>query len=163
MAPRFACAVLGGIIVAGCGLLPAKQHKPEPAVARVLPPPTPRPLQRSVLSELREGLSYVWHFKPIRSMLILMGQDLNCVDDELFGLAELVFVFALRNPKIWQHIQERVGSLQGRKWNDVAILKAAECILGMSRSTVAAYRNNSVKLKIRPPRCEHGGYTRAMV
>ena len=42
MAPRFACAVLGGILLAGCGLLPAKQHKPEPAVARVLPPPTPR-------------------------------------------------------------------------------------------------------------------------
>ena len=101
--------------------------------------------------------------RHLGSMLILMGQDLKCVDDELFGLAELVFVFLLRNPKIWEHIRDRVGSLQGRKWNDVAILKAAECILGMSRSTVPAYRNNSVKLKIRPPRCEHGGYTRAMV
>ena len=97
------------------------------------------------------------------SMLILMGQDLNCVDDELFGLAELVFVFALRNPRIWEHIQERVGSLRGRKWNDVALLQVAECIVGMTRSTVAAYRNSSVKLKVRPPRCEHGGFTRAMV
>ena len=26
----------------GCGLMPAKDHKPEPVVPRVLPPPTPR-------------------------------------------------------------------------------------------------------------------------
>jgi flagellar L-ring protein precursor FlgH len=33
--------VLGGAL-AGCGLLPAKKPKPDPVVARVLPPPTPR-------------------------------------------------------------------------------------------------------------------------
>ncbi len=32
---------LGGLL-SGCGLLPAKQRKPDPVVARVLPPPTPR-------------------------------------------------------------------------------------------------------------------------
>jgi flagellar L-ring protein precursor FlgH len=35
------CALLGALL-AGCGLLPARQHKPDPVVARVLPPPTPR-------------------------------------------------------------------------------------------------------------------------
>ncbi len=31
-----------GAALAGCGLLPAKKPKPDPVVARVLPPPTPR-------------------------------------------------------------------------------------------------------------------------
>lgn len=35
-------AVLTGVLLSGCGLLPAKQHKPEPVVTRALPPPTPR-------------------------------------------------------------------------------------------------------------------------
>jgi flagellar L-ring protein precursor FlgH len=34
--------LLAAALLAGCGLLPAKAHKPEPVVARVLPPPTPR-------------------------------------------------------------------------------------------------------------------------
>ena len=97
------------------------------------------------------------------STLILMGQDLNCVPDELFGLAELVFVFMLRNPKIWEHIRDRVGSLHGRRWSEVATLQVAEAILGMSRSTDPELRRASAKLRIRPPRCEHGGWSRAMV
>jgi len=39
--PVWASLLLGAGL-SGCGLLPAKDHKPEPAVARVLPPPTPR-------------------------------------------------------------------------------------------------------------------------
>jgi flagellar L-ring protein FlgH len=36
-------AVVGmSLLVAACGLLPSRDHKPDPAVARVLPPPTPR-------------------------------------------------------------------------------------------------------------------------
>jgi flagellar L-ring protein FlgH len=35
------CALLGTMLPA-CGLLPARQRKPDPVVARVLPPPTPR-------------------------------------------------------------------------------------------------------------------------
>ncbi|HXA36380.1 MAG TPA: flagellar basal body L-ring protein FlgH [Steroidobacteraceae bacterium] len=30
------------VLLSACGLLPPRQHKPEPVVARVLPPPTPR-------------------------------------------------------------------------------------------------------------------------
>ena len=40
-----------------------------------------------------------------------------CVPDELFGVAGLVFVFSVRNPKIWKHIRERVGALHGRRWD----------------------------------------------
>jgi flagellar L-ring protein precursor FlgH len=36
------CLALAGVLLSGCGLFPAKPHKPEPAVVRVLPPPTPR-------------------------------------------------------------------------------------------------------------------------
>jgi flagellar L-ring protein precursor FlgH len=35
-------AALSGALLSGCGLLPSKPPKPEPVVARVLPPPTPR-------------------------------------------------------------------------------------------------------------------------
>jgi flagellar L-ring protein precursor FlgH len=42
MNQKLLCAALAGVLLSGCGLLPAKQHKPEPVVARVLPPPTPR-------------------------------------------------------------------------------------------------------------------------
>jgi flagellar L-ring protein precursor FlgH len=35
-------AILSSALLSGCGLLPAKPTKPDPAVARVLPPPTPR-------------------------------------------------------------------------------------------------------------------------
>jgi flagellar L-ring protein FlgH len=35
------CVLLLGTL-SGCGLIPAKDHKPDPVVARVLPPPTPR-------------------------------------------------------------------------------------------------------------------------
>jgi flagellar L-ring protein precursor FlgH len=37
-----AYAVLLGALVSACGMLPAKQHKPEPPATLVLPPPTPR-------------------------------------------------------------------------------------------------------------------------
>ena len=39
--PALGCVLLLGAL-SGCGLIPAKDHKPEPVVARVLPPPTPR-------------------------------------------------------------------------------------------------------------------------
>jgi MFS family permease len=42
-------------------------------LAMRMPAFTPKPRHTSVLSELREGLSYAWHFKPIRSMLVLMA------------------------------------------------------------------------------------------
>jgi flagellar L-ring protein precursor FlgH len=34
--------LLPSVLLAACGMLPAKDHKPDPVVARVLPPPTPR-------------------------------------------------------------------------------------------------------------------------
>jgi flagellar L-ring protein precursor FlgH len=37
-----ALAVLGAVLLAGCGLLPARAHKPDAGIPRVLQPPTPR-------------------------------------------------------------------------------------------------------------------------
>jgi flagellar L-ring protein precursor FlgH len=39
---RAAIAVFGVAALGGCGLMPPKKHVPDPVVARVLPPPTPR-------------------------------------------------------------------------------------------------------------------------
>jgi len=36
------CAALAGVLVAGCGFLPHKDHKPDTVVPRALAPPTPR-------------------------------------------------------------------------------------------------------------------------
>jgi flagellar L-ring protein precursor FlgH len=41
-ARQLALAGILGALVSACGMIPAKDHKPEPVVARVLPPPTPR-------------------------------------------------------------------------------------------------------------------------
>jgi flagellar L-ring protein precursor FlgH len=35
-------AIASGLLLSGCGMFPAREHKPEPVVARALPPPTPR-------------------------------------------------------------------------------------------------------------------------
>jgi flagellar L-ring protein precursor FlgH len=40
--PLASGAVLGAILLSGCGMFPAKEHKPEPLVPRVLPAPAPR-------------------------------------------------------------------------------------------------------------------------
>jgi flagellar L-ring protein FlgH len=41
--PALTCAaMLCGALLTGCGLMSAKDHKPEPVVTRVLPPPVPR-------------------------------------------------------------------------------------------------------------------------
>lgn len=37
-----ACMLTACMLLTACGMLPGKAHKPEPAVARVLPPATPR-------------------------------------------------------------------------------------------------------------------------
>ncbi len=94
--------------------------------------------------------------------LILLGQDLLGVPDELFGLAEMVFVFMLRNPRIWEHLRDRVGSLHGRRFSEVQALQVAEAIVALTHSTEAKYRRGSLNLKVRPPRCMHGGFTRAV-
>jgi flagellar L-ring protein FlgH len=36
------CVLLPSALLTACSMFPAKDHKPEPVVARVLPPPTPR-------------------------------------------------------------------------------------------------------------------------
>jgi flagellar L-ring protein precursor FlgH len=36
------CILQLSALMSACGMIPAKDHKPEPVVARVLPPPTPR-------------------------------------------------------------------------------------------------------------------------
>jgi flagellar L-ring protein precursor FlgH len=38
--PLLGAALCG--LLSACGLMPAKHHKPDPVVTRVLPPPTPR-------------------------------------------------------------------------------------------------------------------------
>jgi|SRR5580700_10560946 flagellar L-ring protein precursor FlgH len=40
--PALFCVLPLSALLAACGMFPAKDHKPDPVVARVLPPPTPR-------------------------------------------------------------------------------------------------------------------------
>jgi predicted Zn-ribbon and HTH transcriptional regulator len=68
----------------------------------------------------------------------------------------------LRNPRIWEHLRDRVGSLHGRRFSEVQALQVAEAIVALTHSTEAKYRRASLNLKVRPPRCMHGGFTRAV-
>jgi hypothetical protein len=49
---------MGGVL-SGCGLLPAKQRKPDPVVARVLPRPRRAPTARFIRPGSR------WSYSPI--------------------------------------------------------------------------------------------------
>jgi flagellar L-ring protein FlgH len=40
--PMMACVLQATVLLGACGMFPASEHKPEPVVARVLPPPAPR-------------------------------------------------------------------------------------------------------------------------
>src|SRR5262249_45371082 len=39
---KLSAVLLAGLILQGCGLMPSKPPRPDPVVARVLPPPVPR-------------------------------------------------------------------------------------------------------------------------
>jgi MFS family permease len=64
-------------------------------LAMKLRPKPPRPHGGSVLAELREGLSYVWHFAPIRAMLLLMAL-LSLTGMPALSTLMPIFAYALR-------------------------------------------------------------------
>lgn len=96
-------------------------------------------------------------------VLLIFGQDLNCVPDELFGLAGMVAVGRLRNPRVFQVIKERTASLTGNDFGDVQHLGPSEFLLAVVDSTDPEWRGAARVIRARPPLCMHGGYTRAVL
>lgn len=97
--------------------------------------------------------------RHLGSHLLLLGQDLNHVPDELFGLAEFVAVFHLRNPKTFEYIRDRVGALRNCRYSEVESLKEAWAILAATRATSPRWPGFR-KVRMRPPCSMHGGFTR---
>jgi hypothetical protein len=97
------------------------------------------------------------------AILLLMGQDMNCFPTELFGLAALVGVMNLRSPALFEFIRERTGLLEGRRYKEVAKLEPGWMLLGSALSTDPEWRCGARIVRLRPPLCMHGGFTRAMV
>ncbi len=87
----------------------------------------------------------------------LMGQDLMCVPDEMFGVAGICAVFRQSSPQVWEQQRQRIGGLQGYRWGDVGSLPMAEAIVTSLESTDGQMAR---RVRFRPPLCMHGGYTR---
>ncbi len=97
------------------------------------------------------------------SLLMLVGQDLLSVPDALFGLAGMVVTFALRNPRVYEHLRERVGALRGWLFEGVQRLGTGEALVALNESTDPAWRRGARVVRFRPLQCMHGGMTRAIV
>ena len=93
----------------------------------------------------------------------LARQDLLEVSDALFGLSGLCLVFRQRNPRMFEHLRERVGALRGYSFEDVAQLGPGEALLAASDTTDPRWRAATRRVRLRPLRCMHGGMTRAMI
>src|SRR6185312_6596221 len=78
-------------------------------LAMRLRPVQPRARTASVLAELKEGFQYVWHFAPIRAMLLLMAL-LSLTGMPAFSVLMPIFADALKGG---QNGAETLGFLMG--------------------------------------------------
>jgi hypothetical protein len=101
--------------------------------------------------------------RHLGSTLLLMGQDLLCVPDELFGLAGVCAVFQQRSPRIFEHIRDRTGALRGVRFEHAAGLGVGEALLCATHASHPGWQKGCRRVRVRPPRCLHGGFTRAVV
>src|SRR5581483_4342161 len=99
--------------------------------------------------------------RHLGSTLGLLGQDLMHVTDELFGLAGMVAVGRLRNPRVLEHIVERYSPLRGVRAEYVQDLAPGEMVFGMSEASDPGLRGRWCRARVRPLRCLHGGRTRS--
>src|SRR5262249_31918376 len=93
----------------------------------------------------------------------LMGEGLLDVSDAMFALAELCVVFKQRNPRVFEHLRDRVGALRGWHFNDVCDLDPAVALVAATTTTDPKWRVGARKVRFRPLLCMHGGMTRAMI
>ena len=93
-------------------------------------------------------------------LLVLMGQDLLCVPDEMFSTVGMTATFRQSSPQVFEHGRARIGPLRGYRFEDVSRLGNAEAILTTLLSTDG---QESRRVKLRPPLCMHGGFTRGAV
>jgi hypothetical protein len=101
--------------------------------------------------------------RHLGSTLLLMGQDLNPVSDELFGLARMTLVFRLTNAKVFEHIQARVPGLAGFTARQVNRLLTGHALVAVTASTDPEWRERAQEVWFRYLMCEHGGFTRAEI
>src|SRR5205085_5841394 len=89
--------------------------------------------------------------RHLGSTLVLMGQDLLCVPDELFGLAGVCAVFQQRSPRIFEHIRDRTGALRGVRFDEVSGLGVGEALIAATHATAPTWRQGCRRVRIRPP------------
>jgi hypothetical protein len=96
------------------------------------------------------------------SSLMLCGQDLKALPDEMIALASLCMVFELRSPKIWAHIKERIAGFAGWRFEEIAALAKGYAVVAATASTDPRWRRRAQRMYFRPVLCEHGGHTKAV-
>ena len=102
-----------------------------------LRPTTPRPHGGSVLAELKEGFQYVWHFAPIRAMLLLMAL-LSLTGMPAFSVLMPIFADALKSD---DRGAETLGFLLGASafgaLSGAIYLASRKSVLGLGRLIAA--------------------------
>jgi hypothetical protein len=85
------------------------------------------------------------------------------VPGEFFGLTSMFLCFRVRSPKILDHVRERITGLSGRRFHDISQQAPGEAVLVVAEATEEDFRDHGQKIYIRPPRCRHGGETKAEI
>ena len=86
-------------------------------------------------------------------------------DDELLQLAAVTLedLHDVTNPKVLQHLQQRVAGFAGLSAKALAALSPERAYWVPSEATDPAWRGQAQEVYVRPARCQHGGHTRAVL
>lgn len=97
------------------------------------------------------------------SSLMIIGQDLSRMPDELLALASMLAVFALSSPALFDDIRGRIAGFSGWRFDQISRLLPGQAAVALVTSTDPTWGPNAKQMYFRPPLCEHGGHTRPVL
>ena len=146
------------------------------ALLNGLAQPSPRhgPLQRLFLvdevnrleGEVAAWMHLVMLLRQIRysgSSIALSGQDFMNTPNETLGQGTQFLCFRVTNPKVLQHLQQRVAGFAGLRAQTLAALHPGHALWVPTECSDPGWRGEAQQVYIRPARCQHGGHTVAVL
>ena len=95
--------------------------------------------------------------------MVLSGQDFLNTPDEAFGQGTQFLCFRVLNPKVLQHLQQRVAGFAGLRAQTLAALHPGHALWVPTECSDPGWRGEAQQVYIRPARCQHGGHTVAVL